>query len=951
MTQNTRKYDVFISYPHAQKMMADAVCATLEQAKIRCWIAPRDVLPGEPFAKAIIRAMNQSRLFVLIFSAETNESVHVKNEVERAVSKGLSIIVFRVQDVAPTDEMEFYLMRRHWLDAVTPPLEAHLQQLVEAVRVLLAMPTTERESSDIEQQVAALRTRAQEEAKKGNYEQAMSLLEQAEGLQPDDPSVAAMLQAVRRAQELANLRSRADECIAREDWDGALAALEQATRLAPDDASLHSVLQEVRRGRLISQRKAEAKRLADAEDWNGVVALLKQAQELAPDDEEIERLLAHAARAKQILELRERARTAFHARRWEQALRVLEELRAELPQDTEAREMLAVATLEYTRQQEMTELVKRAEASATKAREAVRKREWDAAERSWQEAATDWGAVVVAGEQYLAAAPQDTFWQTQVTEARNCQKDALQNARCLRRLAQAYADAQVALHAGQLDQAASLLSSIVEEMPGYRDASQLLRRARRGLLGRRLIRKRLLWIAAGALAFGGLVVLLLLSWPLLPVQTRVSSEEAKTLQQALAIEQVSVEAYGSGTGWGDCMTLKLTRRAHTVLALELPQGTLLLSEDPAVRDMVVMGVRATLEQDGNLTPTSSIRLVDDSPQEYLLEAYSLDHRLAVPTESDVFTVSGLADRAVRRVLKAADQLRGRGTELSPEAIQLALWLLDEDQDVEEFCAALACQPSDVALADQILVRSGVARVRPNPTPTPLPTPTVLVSAREPRGVSTPTPTITATETLTSIPTDTPTPTLTATTTSTPSPTETFTPTATRAQVVATPGPTPTLRRGTTPPAPPAVAALALQAPRDGEEFAGRTAKIKLSWAAAPRPLAPDEYYLVTTFFPHDQETWVDYQWTREPEIVLPEYLYDIVTGDRTFRWQVSVVRLNAGSPTGNPEGKTTVLGAPSAMRTFRWLLGSENQGPGGDGGAPPPTFTPRPPEPTWTPRP
>jgi hypothetical protein len=37
------EYDVFVSYSHPDKASADAACATLEQAGIRCWIAPRAI--------------------------------------------------------------------------------------------------------------------------------------------------------------------------------------------------------------------------------------------------------------------------------------------------------------------------------------------------------------------------------------------------------------------------------------------------------------------------------------------------------------------------------------------------------------------------------------------------------------------------------------------------------------------------------------------------------------------------------------------------------------------------------------------------------------------------------------------------------------------------------------------------------------------------------------------
>jgi hypothetical protein len=37
-------FDVFISYSTKDKATADAACAALESAGIRCWIAPRDVI-------------------------------------------------------------------------------------------------------------------------------------------------------------------------------------------------------------------------------------------------------------------------------------------------------------------------------------------------------------------------------------------------------------------------------------------------------------------------------------------------------------------------------------------------------------------------------------------------------------------------------------------------------------------------------------------------------------------------------------------------------------------------------------------------------------------------------------------------------------------------------------------------------------------------------------------
>lgn len=113
-------HDVFISYAHEDKTIADAVCAKLEGNGVRCWIAPRDTPPGLPYAKAITDAIAASAALVLVFTARSNQSKHVKREVDRALHHGLPILPFRIEDVAATAEMEYYLAGQHWLDAITP---------------------------------------------------------------------------------------------------------------------------------------------------------------------------------------------------------------------------------------------------------------------------------------------------------------------------------------------------------------------------------------------------------------------------------------------------------------------------------------------------------------------------------------------------------------------------------------------------------------------------------------------------------------------------------------------------------------------------------------------------------------------------------------------------------------------------------------------------------------
>jgi len=138
------RYDVFVSHSAKDKPVADAAVHFLEERGIRCWIAPRDILPGSNWAASIIEGLGQCRVFVLVLSSHSNASQQVLQEVERAVAKGLIVIPLRIEEVEVSDALELYLGTRHWLDALTRPVEKHLNQLVEAVERILEIEPVRR---------------------------------------------------------------------------------------------------------------------------------------------------------------------------------------------------------------------------------------------------------------------------------------------------------------------------------------------------------------------------------------------------------------------------------------------------------------------------------------------------------------------------------------------------------------------------------------------------------------------------------------------------------------------------------------------------------------------------------------------------------------------------------------------------------------------------------------
>jgi len=131
-------HDVFISYSSVDRTAADTVCSILEQNGLSCWIAPRDITPGVPFAEAILKAIKEAKVFVLVYTQNSNISPQVIKEVDRAVHHGLSIITLRLEEVPMSNQLEYYISDVHWLDAMTPPLEQHIDRLARVVKMLLS---------------------------------------------------------------------------------------------------------------------------------------------------------------------------------------------------------------------------------------------------------------------------------------------------------------------------------------------------------------------------------------------------------------------------------------------------------------------------------------------------------------------------------------------------------------------------------------------------------------------------------------------------------------------------------------------------------------------------------------------------------------------------------------------------------------------------------------------
>jgi len=123
----------FVSYASADRPLAEALTAYLEQRGIRCWIAPRDVPPGALYADAIVRAITEARALLLLLSHNSIESSHVGKELERASSKKKRIIAVRLDAAPLTPGFEYFLSESQWVDVSADGREAAFAKLAGAL--------------------------------------------------------------------------------------------------------------------------------------------------------------------------------------------------------------------------------------------------------------------------------------------------------------------------------------------------------------------------------------------------------------------------------------------------------------------------------------------------------------------------------------------------------------------------------------------------------------------------------------------------------------------------------------------------------------------------------------------------------------------------------------------------------------------------------------------------
>ena len=155
------KYDVFISYSSHDQKIVEGLCAYLEQHKIRCFVAYRDIPRGVVWARAIVEALDESRMMVVVFSENFNNSEQVDREIEIASEDKKPILTFRISDDAFKGAKKYYLKNLNWIDAFPNPEEVFgcvAENVASLLGVQLSHTTTQTVQTTSKQEVETVRS-------------------------------------------------------------------------------------------------------------------------------------------------------------------------------------------------------------------------------------------------------------------------------------------------------------------------------------------------------------------------------------------------------------------------------------------------------------------------------------------------------------------------------------------------------------------------------------------------------------------------------------------------------------------------------------------------------------------------------------------------------------------------------------------------------------------------
>ena len=109
-------YDVFISYSRKDKKTVKEFCNTLSKSGITFWFDEEGIENGEDFKTIIVKAIEDSTIFLFFSSKDSNISIWTAKEIGIAVARNKHIIPIKLDNSNYNKAVEFDLVNLDFVD-------------------------------------------------------------------------------------------------------------------------------------------------------------------------------------------------------------------------------------------------------------------------------------------------------------------------------------------------------------------------------------------------------------------------------------------------------------------------------------------------------------------------------------------------------------------------------------------------------------------------------------------------------------------------------------------------------------------------------------------------------------------------------------------------------------------------------------------------------------------
>jgi hypothetical protein len=181
--------------------------------------------------------------------------------------------------------------------------------------------------------------------------------------------------------------------------------------------------------------------------------------------------------------------------------------------------------------------------------------------------------------------------------------------------------------------------------------------------------------------------------------------QSMSLSDAISSGVVQATFSGDGNCAGDCINLKIKRLVTYTLEITPPSMGTQLTTSGSSQNMVLYKLEGEVLAGDTYWPTSTIELSSSDEVTYVFSAYCLNFHKSNPESSTHFTLSGLANSNVVKVLNAASTLSSSTASL--DAIQTAIWVVTDNVSESELSSTFPVSVNEISNAELILTTAGI----------------------------------------------------------------------------------------------------------------------------------------------------------------------------------------------------------------------------------------------------